>query len=160
METKMLLEIGKKLSITLAPEQLATLMKFEGVQERIVRIGLKNILQDAHASIARETCKSDDDYKEQSLALSMKALQAMLNGEVRAAKMSAVRKSGFEAILERHARKRIIEAAKAKGVTDKDMLAALVKANLEKASANPVIVKAAQDEFAAQSVKLDLDLDL
>lgn len=88
------IDIGKEQTIGISEEQLATMLAHEAVKNRIVRVGLKNILSDANASIGKRDGKnadgtplfaSDAEYRAAALAASMKTFDAMLKGEVRAA---------------------------------------------------------------------------
>ena len=73
------IEIGKTLTVAVDTTKLN-----DAVMAHVVRIGVRNILMDAHASVKRDDCESDQDYRAKSLAQSMKKLEAMYRGEVRA----------------------------------------------------------------------------
>jgi hypothetical protein len=68
--------IGKGLTLAVDVNALPA-----NVMEHVVRIGLRNILMDAHASITKET--NPDDFAAASEAVALKKLDAMLRGEVR-----------------------------------------------------------------------------
>lgn len=75
--------IGKGLTFAVSDDDIAKLLSYESVKERIVRIGLSNILKDSHASVARDECESDEQWKANSMALVQRAYDAMMAGEVR-----------------------------------------------------------------------------
>lgn len=79
------IEIGKGRTIGLTEDQLTTLRGHDLVFNRIVHIGLKNILSDANASVARKNFGTDKEYSEAAFQASMKKLDAMLRGEYRTA---------------------------------------------------------------------------
>lgn len=80
------IEIGKGRTIGLTNEQMETLRGHAVVINRVIEIGLKNILSDANAGIGkRETYESDQAYGDAAYAASMKKLDAMLKGEYRGA---------------------------------------------------------------------------
>lgn len=76
-------EIGKALQVAVDTTRLN-----ESVMAHVVRIGLRNILMDSHASVKSDDFKDDDEgrkaWRDASLAQAMKKLDAMYKGEVRA----------------------------------------------------------------------------
>lgn len=76
-------DAGKSVSFNLTVEQVAQLLAHANVHQHLLTIGLKNVLQDCHASIVREDFKTDDAWiaaKREKAALK---LGAMMNGELR-----------------------------------------------------------------------------
>lgn len=60
------------------------------VQEYVVRIGLKNILQDAHAAVTEKTNPDEKDRLAVKTAASMKKLDAMVRGEVASIRTNSI----------------------------------------------------------------------
>lgn len=114
-ELTMLIEIGKGLTIEVDCDKARAASP--DVANRVDRIGFKNILQDSHASAVRSKFQSDKEYRDESMALAQKSLDAMYAGKVRAAKGATTRTPsdpiGAEAM--RMARVAIYTAAKKDG---------------------------------------------
>lgn len=70
--------IGKGITLEVDSDALPP-----NVLEHVIRIGLRNILMDSHASITEES--NPRDRVEVSRAMSLKKLEAMLNGDLRVA---------------------------------------------------------------------------
>lgn len=80
----MKIEIGKGLEIEVNTEELR---EKQDSWNHVVYIGLRNILMDAHAGVKKEDFTGDDaaqKYRDESLAMSMKKLDALMRNEVRA----------------------------------------------------------------------------
>lgn len=75
------IDIGKGLRVNVARKEIE---KIEAIADHVFKIGMRNILMDSHASVKRDDCESDQDYRDKSLAIAMKKLEKMLNGEIRA----------------------------------------------------------------------------
>lgn len=80
----MTIEIGKSRTIGLTEEQLATLRGHDAVANKVWHRGLKEMLSDANAGVVRKDFNSDAEYQDAAYAASMKLLDALLAGVVRA----------------------------------------------------------------------------
>lgn len=72
----MLVNIGKSIELDVNAEALPA-----NALEHVIRMGLRNILMDSHASITKDT--NPDDFAEVSKAVAEKKLAALMAGEVR-----------------------------------------------------------------------------
>lgn len=77
-------DAGKNVPFNLTVEQVTTLLSHPNVHQHLVMIGLKNVLQDCHASIVRDDFKSEDEYFAAKRAKAELKLGAMMAGELRA----------------------------------------------------------------------------
>jgi hypothetical protein len=170
MMFKLDLDCGAQVAFNLTAEQVATMAGHANVAEYVWAIGLKNILQDSHASIVRKDFESDDEWIAAKRAKAELKLGALMNGEVRSTRaVRAPRLSDFDAF----ARKWILAKARAKfdraawkAKTEGDdgaaFIAALVEKNLPKF--RPEIEKdfaefiEAQKREAAIADEMDLDI--
>jgi hypothetical protein len=76
-------DAGSNVAFELTPDQVTQLLSHPNVAQHLVMIGLKNTVQDSHASVVRKDFESDDAWiaaKREKAALK---LGAMLNGELR-----------------------------------------------------------------------------
>jgi hypothetical protein len=128
------IEIGKGLTMNVDTESLREQAQ---AWEHVVYIGLRNILMDAHAGVKKEDFEGDDaaqKYRDESLAMSQKKLDALFRNEVRANRSTGPRISSadpVEAEAQREARTFIFGRARGweKGKKEAlDYLAALAKA--------------------------------
>lgn len=82
------IEIGKGLKVNIELTRLGFNGQLEAAAAHIVKIGARNVLMDSHASVKREDYPEGDDgtaaWREDSLAIAMKKLDALYKGEVRA----------------------------------------------------------------------------
>lgn len=72
----MLVNIGKDIELEIDYTELPT-----NAFEHVIRIGLRNILMDSHASITRES--NPNDMQDAARAVAEKKLAALMTGEVR-----------------------------------------------------------------------------
>lgn len=152
-------DIGKQLAFDISDENMATLLGHEAVKSHVLYIGLRNILMDAHASCKRETYGDDEiTWRNNSKAMAEKKLAAMLAGEIRSNSSGprASSLSPIDAEARRLARVAVYAHAKAKGITDKEKIAAAVA----KYAAKPeTIATATANVEAAKALQSD-DIDL
>lgn len=77
------IEIGKSLTVNVDTARMP-----ETAMAHIVKMGLRNVLMDSHASVKRDAYAAGDDgakeWQAASLAVAMKKLDALYRGEVRA----------------------------------------------------------------------------
>ena len=82
------IEIGKALTVNVELTRLGFEHQIGTAAAHVVKIGLRNILMDAHANVKREDFAGDDDgakaYRDASLAKAMTKLEALYKGDVRA----------------------------------------------------------------------------
>lgn len=76
-------DAGANVSFALTETQVSTLASFPDVAKHVWTIGLKNILQDCHASIVRKDFKTDDEYVAAKRAKAELKLGALMVGDVR-----------------------------------------------------------------------------
>jgi hypothetical protein len=163
-------DAGKSVSFNLTVEQVAQLLAHANVHQHLLTIGLKNVLQDCHASITREDYATEDEWIAAKRAKAELKLGSMLAGDMRAQSNARKAKmSDFDAF----ARKWILARAKAKfgkdewkakteGDTGAAFIEAIVERNLPKFEAE---IKAAYEaEMAAKAKEAQLadsmDLDI
>lgn len=105
------LDVGKSIQLVVTDDGLATLQTHSEAFAHVIMIGLKNLVQDSHASVKREDFTTEDEWKAASRAKAELKLGAILAGDVRVQRASATPKlSDFDAF----ARKWIIGKVKAK----------------------------------------------
>lgn len=80
---KLDLDCGKHVAFNLTEEQVKTLLGHDNVMQYVAHIGLKNILQDSHASVVRDDFKTDEEWIAAKRAKAELKLGALMNGEVR-----------------------------------------------------------------------------
>lgn len=78
------LDCGKSVAFNLTEEQVETLLGHEDVARHIVAIGLKNILQDSHASVTRDGFATDDEWVQAKRDRASLKLGDMMAGLLRA----------------------------------------------------------------------------
>lgn len=83
MSFKLNLDCGKNVAFNLDEEQVAKLASFPAVVEYVWRIGLKNILQDSHASVTRDGYDSDEAWIAAKRDRASLKLGALMIGDVR-----------------------------------------------------------------------------
>ncbi len=76
-------DAGKHVSFALTAQQVEQLISHSEVHKHALMIGLKNILQDCHASIVREDFKTDDDWIAAKRAKAEQKLGALMIGDIR-----------------------------------------------------------------------------
>lgn len=154
----MLLNIGKGLQFDIPEDAWKRMLSHDAVKDHCIYIGAKNILTDCHASVVRTDFESDKDWQDAKLALVNKKWAAMLEGDIRA-NSGTVRQSSLSPIdaeCRRLARIAVLSVAKAKGITDKEKIAAAIA----KYAAKPeTIATATANVEAAKALQSD-DIDL
>lgn len=76
-------DAGKNVAFNLTAEQITQLLGHANVHQHIVMIGLKNILQDCHASIVREDFATEDEWIKAKREKAELKLGAMMTGDIR-----------------------------------------------------------------------------
>jgi len=155
----MRVDIGKQLAFDLTDADIVALAHHRAVHDHVWYIGLRNILMDSHASCKRETYGDDEvTWRNNSKAMAEKKLAAMLAGEIRSnssgPRVSSL--SPIDAEARRLARVAVISAAKAKGVTDKEKIAAAIA----KYAAKPETIATATANVEAAKALVTDDIDL
>jgi hypothetical protein len=155
----MQVDIGKQLAFNLSDADIVALAQNRNVHDHVWYIGLRNILMDSHASCKKEDFPDDEiGWRNASKAMAEKKLAALMVGEVRSNSSGprASSLSPIDAECRRLARVAVIAAAKAKGITDKDKIAAAIA----KYAAKPeTIATATANVEAAKALQSD-DIDL
>lgn len=77
------LDCGANVSFEITPELQQQLHSHPHVIEHLLKIGLKNVVQDSHASVVRKDFKTDDEWITAKRAKAAQKLGAMMNGEIR-----------------------------------------------------------------------------
>lgn len=134
------IECGKGINFNVTGDMLATLSQHSEAFHHVLMIGLKNMVQDSHASIVREDFETDEDWRAAKRAKAELKLGAIIAGDVRVSTTPRQPKlSDFDAF----ARKWIIAKVKAKigtadwkakteGESGAAFIAGLVEKNLAK----------------------------
>ncbi len=73
-------DIGKAIGLEI---DIAKLQAHENVMAHVIKIGLRNILMDSHASCLAKDFKTELEWRDASKAMAEKKLAAMLLGEIR-----------------------------------------------------------------------------
>jgi hypothetical protein len=87
------LDCGKHVAFNLTAEQIAQMNSHPLVAEYVWHIGLKNILQDSHASIVRDDFESDEAWIAAKRDRASLKLGALMTGEVRQQRANRVPKA-------------------------------------------------------------------
>lgn len=77
-------DAGRNVAFDLSAEDVTKLLAHADVHKHLVMIGLKNVVQDSHASVVREDFESDEAWIEAKRAKAGMKLAALMNGELRA----------------------------------------------------------------------------
>ncbi len=80
------LDCGANVSFEITPELQQQLHSHPHVIEHLLKIGLKNVVQDSHASVVRKDFKTDDDWIAAKRERASLKLGKLLAGELRAQK--------------------------------------------------------------------------
>jgi hypothetical protein len=159
-------DCGKGVSFVVTPEQVAAIAKHEAAIAHVITIGLKNILQDSHASITYENFKTETECQEAKRKRAGEKLQALLDGDVRTARAGVAKVDGFTtwarrivlSMLSKEKRKELAGEAD-KGVAFLDAIFTKNEAKLR-----PLVEQAIADAEAkakaAQELANGLDLDI
>jgi hypothetical protein len=83
--------LGESLGRSLTAEQVGQLMGFPAVAERIIAIGLSNILKDSHAGVTYKSFKTAAEGLTAKKAKIESTLAALMKGEVRVAREGAAK---------------------------------------------------------------------
>lgn len=78
------LDCGANVSFEITPELLQQLHSHPQVIEHLLKIGLKNVVQDSHASVVRKDFNSDDEWIAAKREKASLKLGALMTGELRA----------------------------------------------------------------------------
>lgn len=76
-------DAGASVAFELTSDQVTQLLSHQNVAQHLVMIGLKNTLQDSHASAVRKDFESDDAWIAAKRERAALKLGAMMNGELR-----------------------------------------------------------------------------
>lgn len=76
-------DAGANVAFDLTQEQVTQLLSHQNVAQHLVMLGLKNALQDSHASVVRKDFESDDAWIAAKREKAGLKLGAMMNGELR-----------------------------------------------------------------------------
>ena len=152
-------DIGKQLAFDLDDAAIAQLESHEAVRNHMRYIALRNILMDCHASCKKEDYPNDEvTWRNNSKAMAEKKLAAMLAGEIRSnssgPRVSSL--SPIDAEARRLARVAVYAHAKAKGVTDKEKIAAAIA----KYAAKPETIATATANVEAAKALVTDDIEL
>lgn len=77
-------DAGASVGFTLSEQDVAKLISHPDVHRHLLMIGLKNVLQDCHASIVRKDFASDEAWIQAKRDRASLKLGALMNGELRA----------------------------------------------------------------------------
>lgn len=77
------IDCGKSIAFDITDEMLLELGKHQSAFDHVLMIGLKNLVQDSHASIKREYFETDEEWKAAAKARAEMKLGAILSGDLR-----------------------------------------------------------------------------
>lgn len=155
-------DIGKALAFDFTPEQIETMLSHQASKDRILYIGLRNILMDSHASVKRDDFETEVEWRNESKAMAERALAGLLTGEVLRRNARAPKADDFTNFARKHVigllpkerRKGLAEMAD-KGVATLDAIFAKNEAKLR-----PIVQAALDAAIAAAKAKDELAADL
>jgi len=158
-------DAGKNVAFELSAEQVTQLIGHANVHQHVFMIGLKNILQDCHASITREDYESDEAWIAAKREKAMLKLGAMMNGELRG--QSGERKAkvdSFTTFARRHILSLLTKERRKELAEHDDKGASVLDALFAKneAALRPIVqaqMEAAQ-KYEEEKAKLAASLDL
>jgi hypothetical protein len=161
------LDCGKGVPFTITPENVAELVKRPDAIAHVIAIGLKNILQDSHASIKYDDFKTEEECQAAKRERAGKKLLALLAGDVRTARAgSSNRVDSFTTFARRlvlsmlsKEKKKVLAESADKGVAYLD---AVYEKNAEKLKpqVDAMITEAAEKARKAAELADGLDLDI
>ena len=174
MTTLFTIECGKGISFNITADGLETLSAHTAALHHVIAIGLKNIVQDSHASIVREDFESEDEWREAKRARAELKLGSILAGDIRA---SATVRTPKLSDRDAFARKWLVAKLKAawvakhgkdgwKAKTEGDEGAAFIAALIEKnaprfeAEIETAWQKELAERAAAKEIAESVDLDI
>jgi hypothetical protein len=148
------INIGKGIDMAVDVESLPAM-----ALDHIIRIGLRNVLMDAHASITEKEYPDAGLRVEAARAVAQKKLEALMRGEVRVAGVRGPRGDAVATEMKRIAKGVILGHAKSKGLG-----ADVVKTNFNDWMAayvakNEADLRAKAEANLAQQAELTVDLD-
>lgn len=171
---RFVIECGKSIAFGITDEMLVQLGQHQAAFDHVLMIGLKNLVQDSHASIKRDDFESDDEWLAASKARAEMKLGAILSGDIRASSTVRTPKlSDREAFARKWLVAKLKAAwvakhgkdgwkAKTEGEDGAAFIAALIEKNAPKFEAE--IEAAWQTELAAKKREAEmadsLDLDI
>lgn len=161
------IECGKGIVFTVTDEMLIELGKHQEAFNHTLMIGLKNMVQDSHASIVREDFATDDEWKAAKRAKAELKLGAIIAGDIRVSRgeskpkvddfTSMARKIVLSML--KPEKKKALAAMPDKGVATID---GLIEKNLEalRPKVEAALLEAARKEAEKAELSKGLDLDI
>ena len=77
------INVGKGIEFAITVEMLQELAKHGEAFGHVIMIGLKNLVQDSHASCKREDFQSEDEWKAESRKIAEQKLGSIIAGDIR-----------------------------------------------------------------------------
>lgn len=77
------LKVGKDIEFAITAEMLEELAKHGEAFGHVIMTGLKNLVQDSHASVKREDFATEDEWKAESRKVAEQKLGSIIAGDVR-----------------------------------------------------------------------------
>ncbi len=161
------LDVGKSIQFTVTEDGIAGLMTHKDALHHVLMIGLKNLVQDSHASIKREDFETEDEWKAASRAKAELKLGAILSGDIRVSRGESKPKvDDFTGMARKIVlstlkpeRKKELAAMEDKGVA---MLDAIIAKNLDmlKPKVEAAIAEEARKAAEKDELAKGLDLDI
>lgn len=168
------INVGKGINFDITADMLQELAKHGEAFGHVIMIGLKNLVQDSHASVKREDFETEEEWKAESRRVAEQKLGSIIAGDIR--KASATRQPKLSD-REAFARKWLVVKLKAafvakhgkeswkektEGDSGAEFIAALIEKNAPKFEAE--IEAAWQTELAAKKREAEmadsLELDI
>jgi hypothetical protein len=160
----MQVDIGKALAFDITPEQIEQMLSHETSRDRILYIGLRNILMDSHASAKRDDFNSEVEWRNESKAIAERTLAGLLAGEVMRRNARAPKADDFTNFARKHVlgllpkeRRKAMAEMPDKGAAELDAIFAKNEAKLR-----PIVQAALDAAIEAAKAKEELanELDL
>lgn len=160
------IECGKSIAFAITDEMLIQLGQHQAAFDHVLMIGLKNLVQDSHASVKREDFTTEEEWLAASKAKAELKLGAILSGNVRVAREGKARVDDFTnaarkvvlSLLPAERRKELA-AMEDKGVAALDAIYAKNEAKLKpQVEAKMEADRKAAEAKAELSKGLDLDI--
>lgn len=77
------IECGKSIQFEITDDMILQLGNHQNAFDHVLMIGLKNLVQDSHASCKREDFETEDEWKAESRRIAEMKLGSILSGDIR-----------------------------------------------------------------------------
>ena len=112
------IECGKSIQFEITDDMILQLGNHQNAFDHVLMIGLKNLVQDSHASCKREDFETEDEWKAESRRIAEMKLGSILSGDAFIEALVAKNADRFAAEIEAAWTAELAERAKAKEIAD------------------------------------------